>query len=145
MSDLLQVRSAPGARRKAKRVGRGVGSNRGSTCGRGDKGQNSRSGGGVRAGFEGGQMPLQRRLPKRGFTPHLSSSTAEVRLSELPKLAGETIDLERLKKHRVVPRNAQQAKVIMSGTLNEAVNLKGIKVTASARVAIEAAKGNIEE
>ncbi len=145
MSERLEVRSAPGARRKAKRVGRGAGSTFGSTCGRGDKGQKSRSGGGVKASFEGGQMPLQRRLPKRGFNSLTPNATAEVRLSELSRFAGETVDVALLKKHRIIAKNAMRAKVINSGALTASVNLKGIMTTPSAREAIEAANGTVED
>ena len=145
MSNRLEPRSAPGARRKAKRVGRGTGSNRGSTCGRGDKGQNSRSGGGVGPAFEGGQMPLHRRLPKRGFNSMNPNAVAEVRLSELARFAGKTVDIEALKKQRIIPRGAQRAKVINSGALTEKVDLRGILATPSARAVIEAAQGTVED
>ena len=137
--------SAPGARKKAKRVGRGPGSTHGSTCGRGDKGQNSRSGGGVRPGFEGGQMPIMRRLPKRGFTSKKAGHVAEVRLNEIANLGDEAIDIERLKDLHIVPRKAMNAKVILSGTIDTSVHLKGLLVSAGARKAIEAAKGTIED
>lgn len=145
MENRIVLQSPPGARKKAKRVGRGAGSTHGSTCGRGDKGQNSRSGGGVRAGFEGGQMPIKRRLPKRGFTPLNSGKVAEVRLSEIAKLGDAVIDIERLKRLRIVPRKAMNAKVIVSGSIDSSVHLKGLMVTAGARRAIEAVNGTIEE
>lgn len=145
MDNRIVLHSPPGARKKAKRVGRGAGSTFGSTCGRGDKGQNSRSGGGVRAGFEGGQMPIKRRLPKRGFASLTSGNVAEVRLSEIAKLGDEVIDIERLKRLRIVPRKAINAKVIVSGSIDSSVHLKGLKVTEGARRAIEAVKGTIEE
>ncbi len=145
MEDRIMLHSTPGARRKSKRVGRGAGSTHGSTCGRGDKGQNSRSGGGVNAGFEGGQMPLQRRLPKRGFNSLTAGSVAEVRLSEIAKLNDKIVDLSVLKEMDVVPRKALKAKVIASGSIDKAVHLKGLLVTAGARSAIEAAKGKIED
>ena len=145
MGDRIELRSAPGARKESRRVGRGAGSTFGSTCGRGDKGQNSRSGGGVRAGFEGGQMPLKRRLPKRGFNSLQPNATAQVRLSDLAKFAGQTVDLDTLKKTKIVPRNALNAKVIVSGTLEQSVTVKGLRVSAGARAAIEAAKGKIED
>ncbi len=141
----IRLRSTPGARKRRRRVGRGAGSNYGSTCGRGDKGQNSRSGGGVKVGFEGGQMPLNRRLPKRGFTSLTAHRWAEVRLRELNRFAGETVDLAALKAAGIVPERALRAKVILSGKLENAVALQGISVTAGARAAIEAADGTIEE
>lgn len=145
MENRIQLQSAAGARRRRKRVGRGAGSNYGSTCGRGDKGQNSRSGGGVRPGFEGGQMPLKRRLPKRGFHSMSANSTAEVRLWELNEFAGKTVDLDTLKEKRIVPAKAVRAKVILSGSIDKKVTLKGIAVSSGARTAIEAAKGKIED
>lgn len=145
MNGRIETRPAPGATRKARRAGRGAGSNRGSTCGRGDKGQKSRSGGKLKASFEGGQMPLQRRLPKRGFRSKSPNAAAQVRLSELNRFAGEVVDLEKLKKVNVVPRTAERAKVIVSGEITESVTLRGIAATAGARSAIEAAKGSIED
>ncbi len=145
MSERLHIRSAAGARKKPKRVGRGAGSTFGSTCGRGDKGQKSRSGGGVSAEFEGGQMPLQRRLPKRGFRSMTPNKTAEVRLSELSQFDGQTLDIDMLKKHRVIPKAAQHAKVINSGQITGKVNLKGIRITESAKAAIEACGGSVQE
>ncbi len=145
MEDRIQLYSTPGARKRRKRVGRGAGSTFGSTCGRGDKGQNSRSGGGVRIGFEGGQMPIKRRLPKRGFKSLTAGACAEVRLWELNKFRDQTIDLAALKLGGVVSANAMSAKVILSGELDTSVQLKGIKVSRGARAAIEAAKGTIEE
>ncbi len=145
MENRIVLQSPPGARKKAKRVGRGAGSTHGSTCGRGDKGQNSRSGGGVRAGFEGGQMPIKRRLPKRGFTSLTSGNVAEVRLSEIAKLGDEVIDIDRLKRLRIVPRRAVNAKVIVSGSIDTSVHLKGLMVSEGARRAIEAVSGTIEE
>lgn len=145
MNERIEVRSAPGARRKRKRVGRGAGSNRGSTCGRGDKGQNSRSGGGVKPGFEGGQMPLQRRLPKRGFHSRSANSVAEVRTSELNKFKRVIITMDRLKEYRVIPKHAVSAKVILSGELKRSVRLRGVRVSAGARAAIEGANGTVED
>ena len=144
MSERIETRFAPGMRTVRKRSGRGVGSGHGVRCGRGNKGQNSRSGGGVRPGFEGGQMPLQRRLPKRGFNSMKNGATAEVRLSDLTALAGSTIDLDLLKKNKLISRKASRAKVVASGSLQEKVNLRGISVTKGARVAIEALGGTIE-
>lgn len=135
---------ADGSKKAAKRVGRGIGSGLGKTCGTGHKGQKSRSGGFRKVGFEGGQMPLQRRLPKRGFRSRISASRAEVRLDELAGIEAETIDLAALKDAGVVGRNVEQAKVILSGTLEKAVRLVGIKVTKGAREAIEKAGGAVE-
>ena len=145
MENRIQLQSTPGARRRRKRVGRGAGSNYGSTCGRGDKGQNSRSGGGVRVGFEGGQMPLKRRLPKRGFHSMSANTTAEVRLWELNEFAGQTVDLDLLKAKNIVPARTTRAKVILSGSLDEKVTLKGVAVSSGARSAIEAVNGIIED
>ena len=144
-STRIKLTSTPGARKKSKRVGRGAGSTFGSTCGRGDKGQNSRSGGGVRLGFEGGQMPLKRRLPKRGFHSMSANDSAEVRLWELNQFADQTVDLAMLKGKGIVPTRATRAKVILSGSIENQVTLKGIGVSAGARAAIEAANGQIEE
>ena len=145
MENRIQLQSTPGARRRRKRVGRGAGSNYGSTCGRGDKGQNSRSGGGVRVGFEGGQMPLKRRLPKRGFNSMTANTNAEVRLWELNEFAGQTVDLELLKAKNIVPARTTRAKVILSGSLDKEVTLKGVAVSSGARSAIEAVNGKIED
>ena len=145
MGSRIRLESTPGAHKRRRRVGRGAGSTFGSTCGRGDKGQNSRSGGGVRAGFEGGQMPIARRLPKRGFNSMTPHSCAEVRLRELNQFAGETVDLALLKSKGVVPVKALRAKVILSGELEQKVNLKGIAVSKGARAAIVAAQGTIED
>ena len=137
---------SPGTRTRArKRVGRGIGSGYGKTCGRGHKGLKARSGGRVKAGFEGGQMPLQRRLPKFGFHSRKSLTTAEVRLAELAKVEAETIDLAALKQANLVPRTTRRAKVMLSGVLEKAVVLKGVGATKGARAAIEAAGGRIEE
>jgi len=136
---------APGSKKNAKRVGRGIGSGTGKTCGRGHKGQKSRSGGFSKVGFEGGQMPLQRRLPKVGFASRSAKLSAEVRLSELIKVDADVIDLAALIKADVVPARTLKAKVISSGEISKAVNLKGIKVTPGARKAIEAAGGKIED
>ena len=136
---------APGSKKNGKRVGRGIGSGTGKTCGRGHKGQKSRSGGFSKVGFEGGQMPLQRRLPKVGFASRSAKLSAEVRLSELIKVDADVIDLAALIKADVVPARTLKAKVISSGEISKAVNLKGIKVTPGARKAIEAAGGKIED
>ena len=144
MSEQIETRYTPGARKVRKRVGRGDGSGHGNRCGRGDKGQNSRSGGGVRAGFEGGQMPLHRRLPKRGFHSQTFDSTAEVKLADLAKFEGETVDIETLKKEKIIPRTALRAKIIVSGNLEKKVHVRGLMVSKGARAAIEAAKGTVE-
>jgi large subunit ribosomal protein L15 len=135
----------PGSRRPRKRVGRGASAGQGKTCGRGHKGQSARAGGYHKVGFEGGQMPIQRRLPKIGFTSHKQAETAEVRLHELAVPKVDVIDLDALKAAGVVPRNAEQAKVIASGKIEKAVKLKGIRVTPGARQAIEAAGGSVED
>ncbi|MEH6580923.1 MAG: 50S ribosomal protein L15 [Halioglobus sp.] len=136
---------APGAKKDAKRVGRGIGSGTGKTAGRGHKGQKARSGGGIRPGFEGGQMPLQKRLPKYGFTSRISRTTAQVRLGELNAVAGEVIDLEALKGADLVKQDVTRARVFLSGELQKAVTVKGLAVTKGAREAIEAAGGKIED
>lgn len=133
-----------GSRPGAKRVGRGPGSDMGKTAGRGHKGQHSRSGGYTKVGFEGGQMPLQRRIPKRGFHSMDANGTAEVRLDNLGKLSGE-VDLAALKAAGLVPRQARRAKIIRSGELSSAVTLKGVAATHGAREAIEAAGGSLAE
>lgn len=135
----------PGSRKAPKRLGRGSSAGQGKTCGRGHKGQRARAGGYHKVGFEGGQMPLQRRLPKIGFVSAKASATAEVRLHELALPADEVIDIDSLKRAGIVPREALRAKVIVSGTLAKAVRLRGIAVTAGARKAIEAAGGSIQE
>ncbi|WP_163835690.1 50S ribosomal protein L15 [Spartinivicinus ruber] len=142
---LNSLGSAPGSRPAGKRVGRGIGSGIGKTGGRGHKGQKSRSGGSVKPGFEGGQQPLQRRLPKYGFTSRLARVTAEIRLSELAKVNSEIIDLQALREANIINASIQRAKVILSGELSKAVTLKGITATKGARAAIEAAGGKVEE
>jgi large subunit ribosomal protein L15 len=136
---------ATGSKPAAKRVGRGIGSGSGKTCGRGHKGQSSRSGGSIKPGFEGGQMPLQRRLPKFGFTSRQARYTAEVRLNELANIDAEIIDLSALKAADIIGDHVKVAKVFLSGEITKAVSLKGIKVTKGAREAIESAGGKIEE
>lgn len=136
---------APGRIREKKRVGRGIGSGLGKTAGRGHKGLKSRSGGSVKPGFEGGQMPLQKRLPKYGFTSRISFVTAQIRLSELNLVDGDVIDLETLKQADVVNANIKRAKIFASGELKKAVTVKGLSVTKGAKAAIEAAGGKIEE
>lgn len=141
---LKTLKPAGGAKKKAKRVGRGIGSGFGKTSGRGHKGQRSRSGGFHKTGFEGGQMPLQRRLPKVGFVSLKSKQTAEVRLHELERVQEETVDLLSLKKVNIIPQQVKRAKVIASGKLTKALKIKGLAVTKGARVAIEAVGGTIE-
>ena len=142
---LNTIKSAPGARKAGKRVGRGIGSGTGKTCGRGHKGQHSRSGGFHKVGFEGGQMPLQRRLPKRGFSSRTAEDRAEIRLHELTKVEGDVVDLLSLKTARIINHNIKRAKVIASGAIDKAVTVRGLGVTKGARAAIEAAGGKIEE
>ena len=136
---------AKGSRKEGKRVGRGIGSGLGKTCGRGHKGLKARSGGSVKPGFEGGQQPLQRRLPKFGFTSRKQRFSAEIRLHELNKVEAEVIDLAALKAADLVGGSIQRAKVVLSGELSKAVTLKGLAVTKGARAAIEAAGGKIED
>ena len=138
------LKPAPGSKHAKKRPGRGIGSGLGKTGGRGIKGQKSRSGGFHKVGLEGGQMPLQRRLPKRGFNSHLRNDTAEVRLSDLQRVAADTIDLAALKSAGIVSREALRGKVILAGELKRKVSLKGLLVSKGARAAIEAAGGSIE-
>lgn len=142
---LNSLSPAPGSKHAEKRVGRGIGSGLGKTGGRGHKGQKSRSGGSVKPGFEGGQMPLQRRLPKFGFTSMKSLVTEEVRLAELGKVEGDDVTLDSLKKANVLKDATQYAKVILSGELKKAVTVRGLKVTKGARSAIEAAGGKVED
>jgi large subunit ribosomal protein L15 len=141
---LNTIKPAGGSTKARKRVGRGIGSGHGKTAGRGHKGQKARAGGYHKVGFEGGQMPLQRRLPKRGFVSLQRELTAEVRLSAINGLQGEAFDLPALKAAGVVRRDAEAAKVILAGKIERAVKLKGIGVTKGARAAIEAAGGSIE-
>ena len=147
MGDELRLNSlspAPGAKRDAKRVGRGIGSGVGKTAGRGHKGLKSRSGGTVKPGFEGGQMPLQKRLPKYGFTSRIARTTAQVRLHELNAVEGDAVDLAALKAADLVKDDVLRARVFLSGEITKAVNVKGLKVTKGAREAIEAAGGSVE-
>ena len=141
---LNTIQASEGSRKKARRVGRGIGCTLGKTCGRGHKGQKARSGGFHKVGFEGGQLPLQRRLPKIGFTSPSSKYSAEVRLSELNALTAEVIDLKALIDANIVPVFTKTAKVIKSGVVNKAVTIKGIKVTGGAKESIEAAGGKVE-
>ena len=141
---LNNLKPAAGAKHAKRRVGRGIGSGLGKTAGRGHKGQKARAGGFHKVGFEGGQMPLQRRLPKRGFVSLTQNATAEVRLGDLAKVEGDVVDLAALKKAGIVPHLATGAKVILSGEISRKVALKGVGVTKGARAAIEAAGGSYE-
>ena len=139
------LKPADGARQDRKRVGRGIGSGLGKTCGRGHKGSFARAGKGkIKAGFEGGQMPMQRRLPKIGFRSKLKNDTAEVLLYKLALVEGDTIDFAALRAAKLVPSNAKQAKVVNKGELSRKVALKGLLATAGARAAIIAAGGSVE-
>lgn len=142
---LNSLSPAPGSKSSAKRVGRGIGSGLGKTGGRGHKGLKARSGGSVAPGFEGGQQPLARRLPKFGFTSRQAQYSAEIRLNELALVDGDVVDLDALKNANLVRRDTKTAKVILSGEINKAVTIQGLKVTKGARAAIEAAGGKIEE
>lgn len=141
---LNEIRSDK-AKKPAKRVGRGIGSGLGKTCGRGHKGQKSRSGGSIHPGFEGGQQPLQRRLPKFGFTSRKGRLTSEVRLQDLNKLEGEIITLDSLRNSRLVNHKIQYVKIILSGNISKPIVVKGISVTSGARSKILAAGGRIED
>ncbi|MET0028667.1 MAG: 50S ribosomal protein L15 [Candidatus Thiodiazotropha sp.] len=141
---LNTLQPAPGSKPSRKRVGRGIGSGLGKTCGRGHKGQKSRSGGFHKVGFEGGQMPLQRRLPKVGFTSRVSLTTAQVRLSELAKIEGDVVDLEALMKANIISRAMKRAKIFASGKVERAYTIKGVGLTKGAKEAIEAAGGKVE-
>jgi len=141
---LNSIKPADGATFSKRRVGRGIGSGFGKTAGRGHKGQKSRAGGFHKVGFEGGQMPLQRRLPKRGFASLTRGDTAEVKLSVLDKLPVDIIDIKVLKQAGVVPKTVLAAKVILSGNINRAIKLQGILVTKGAKAAIETLGGSVE-
>jgi large subunit ribosomal protein L15 len=141
---LKTLKPAPGAKRPRLRVGRGASAGQGKTCGRGTKGQRARKGGYHKVGFEGGQMPIQRRMPKVGFRSKIARTRAEVMLSELSKVEGNVVDLDALKKAGVIPVFAEKAKVVLSGEIKRAVTLKGIAATKGALAAIEAAGGKLE-
>ncbi|RBP49827.1 50S ribosomal protein L15 [Arenicella xantha] len=141
---LNTIKPAEGAKHARKRVGRGIGSGTGKTAGRGHKGQKSRTGGKVQIGFEGGQMPIQRRLPKRGFRSVTAKNMAEIRLHELNLVEGEVVDLASLRSAGLLNASHLRAKVVLSGELNKAVTLMGIGATAGAKAAIEAAGGKVE-
>jgi large subunit ribosomal protein L15 len=142
---LNTLKPAPGARRPRLRVGRGASAGQGKTCGRGTKGQRARKGGYHKVGFEGGQMPLQRRMPKVGFRSDIKRSRAEVRLNELAKVDAAVVDLAALLAAGVIPAGTERAKVVLSGEIKKAVTLKGVAVTKGARAAIEAAGGKVED
>jgi large subunit ribosomal protein L15 len=142
---LNTIKPGKGAKHAPKRVGRGIGSGHGKTSGRGHKGQKARAGGFHKVGFEGGQMPIHRRLPKRGFNSLSRDTSAEVRLSDLNRLQESELDFAKLKELGVIPRIALKAKVILRGKLERAITLKGVGVTKGARAAIEAAGGKVEE
>ncbi len=141
---LNSLSPSKGARKVGKRLGRGHSAGQGKTSGRGQKGQHARSGGYHKVGFEGGQMPLQRRLPKVGFTSRMSGNSAELRLHELALPTADVIDLDVLKKAHLVPAKVSKVKVILSGKLEKAVKIKGLAVSKGARAAIEAAGGSID-
>ncbi len=141
---LNTISPGAGAKQSAKRVGRGIGSGLGKTCGRGHKGQHARSGGFHKVGFEGGQMPLQRRLPKVGFSSRVGRTTTEIRLHELALVEGDVVDLMALKAANIVRQDTLRAKVIASGKLEKAVTVRGLGVTKGAKAAIEAAGGKVE-
>jgi large subunit ribosomal protein L15 len=142
---LNSLKPAEGSKQAAKRLGRGIGSGLGKTGGRGHKGQKARAGGYHKVGFEGGQMPMQRRLPKVGFNSRMGKTTAEIRLHELNTVSADVIDVKALQDANLISRNIKRVKVMASGKIEKAVTLKGIKVTQGARVAIEAAGGKIQE
>jgi len=143
--NLNTLKPAEGSTSNRKRVGRGIGCGWGKTCARGHKGQKSRSGGFNKVGFEGGQMPLQRRLPKVGFSSRVGRVSAEIRLHELAKVDAKVIDVDALKESNLVTKNVQHVKVMLSGVIDKAVTLKGIKVSKGAKAAIEAAGGKVED
>ena len=142
---LNELSPADGATKNRKRVGRGIGCGQGKTCGRGHKGQRSRSGGYHKVGFEGGQMPLQRRIPKFGFTSMKSRVRVKLRMSDLRYVKGEEVTLQTLKENNVIPVNTQIVKIYLHGEVDRAYTIKGIAVSKGARAAIEAAKGKVED
>jgi large subunit ribosomal protein L15 len=148
MSEVMRLNTlspAPGSKKDAKRVGRGIGSGLGKTAGRGHKGQKARSGGSIRPGFEGGQMPMQKRLPKYGFSSRIARTSAQIRLGELNAVTADVIDLEALMAADLVKQNVTRARVFLSGELSKAVTVKGLAVTKGAREAIEKAGGKVED
>ena len=138
------LKPASGSKKTKKRVGRGISAGQGKTCGRGHKGQKSRSGGTVRIGFEGGQLPLQKRIPTFGFRSRVGLTTSEVRLSELSGVEGGIVDIDTLKASSLINRNTKRARIFLSGTIDRAIAVKGIHVTSGAKTAIEAAGGSVE-
>ena len=142
---LNELSPAEGSKTQRKRVGRGIGSGLGKTAGRGHKGQKARTGKGIMPGFEGGQMPLQRRLPKFGFTSHMKMATAEVRLSELNLVEGDTVDLSALKQANIIRGDMPRAKIVLSGSIDRAVTVQCVAITKGARAAVEAAGGKVVE
>lgn len=142
---LNAISPAPGSKKTRLRVGRGASAGQGKTCGRGVKGQRARKGGYHKVGFEGGQMPLQRRLPKTGFRSKVAPTVAEVRLSELTKLSGDTVTVETLKEANLIPLQALRARIVASGQIAKALTVRGVHLTKGARAAIEAAGGKFEE
>ena len=142
---LNELKSNPGSRRTRRRVGRGASAGQGKTCGRGHKGQKSRSGGSIAPGFEGGQLPLQQRIPTFGFRSRIGRVTDEIRLHELNLTEGDTINLESVKKAGLITSNIKRVRIIQSGSIDRAVTVKGLKATRGARAAIEAAGGSVEE
>ena len=142
--NLNTLKPAPGSKTPAKRLGRGIGSGKGKTCGRGRKGQRARAGGFHKVGFEGGQMPLQRRIPKSGFRSMKALTTQEVRLDDLNCVTAEIVDLEALKAAGLIRKNTKFAKIIFAGTLNKAMTIRGVPVTVGALKAIEALGGKVE-
>ncbi|MBK52598.1 MAG: 50S ribosomal protein L15 [Gammaproteobacteria bacterium] len=142
---LNNLRPAEGSIRAKKRVGRGIGSGLGKTCGTGHKGQKSRSGGTVRPGFEGGQMPLQMRLPKYGFSSRVGRVTAEIRSAELNNVEGETVNLESLRKAGLINASIKRVKIMLSGEVTRKLNVSGVRVSKGAKVAIEKAGGSVAE
>jgi large subunit ribosomal protein L15 len=142
---LNSLKPATGSKPARKRVGRGIGSGLGKTAGRGHKGQKARAGGYHKIGFEGGQMPLQRRLPKVGFRSRKARVTAEIRLNEIAAVEGDVVDMDALYRARVIPMTMTRAKIILSGSIDRAVTVRGIGATKGARAAIEAAGGKVED
>lgn len=142
---LNSIGPAAGSKKTKRRVGRGAGSGWGKTAGRGQKGQKSRSGGGVRPGFEGGQQPLKQRVPKFGFRSRIGLVTTEVRLSEINSLSDDVVDMDVLIANNITSRNMKRARVILSGEISRPVTIKGLSVTKGARVAVEAAGGKVED
>ncbi len=142
---LNDLSPAPGSRTEKKRAGRGIGSGLGKTGGRGHKGLKSRSGGSVKPGFEGGQMPLQRRLPKFGFTSRKSLRRDEIRLAELNKVQGDEITMDTLRQARLIGEKIKDVKIILAGEINRAIIVKGLRITKGARAAVEAAGGKVED